>query len=505
MKRFSIFIFLLAAQFLQAQENKLTQEEAEARAFQNYLKNNTMHQVMPAPAPAVDEALFGARLVRSATLLSTSCKDRRWPVRVLIYGQSITGSRSFSEQIGAYLNAKFPYADITLENRSIGGFGGERLIRTAVHDVYYWCPDLIIFHVYGGERHGELEQLFSNIRKYTTADIILMNHHINGDQKSFNFNQASWQYLSYIAAKYNCERVDITKEWIEYLKDNNLEPSVLLRDNVHPNPNGNWLMAQLIGRHIRCNALASSDWYNTVQICYVKSAYDTDDTKPLSFTGAQWEMQKGVPVGTSGKSGLKLTFHGSRVDVIAGQVPDLGKPGRARVLVDGKPVAEHQSLYAITRPGAGPGTWFPAVMRIGHTKPLVEEDWTLTIDRVNADSTVWYFSVKGSKTGYDGSGNTAETFVSRSGRVVIDAGDYMFAEIKKTFKKAAPAGFQSTWSVVPLYVSVYQAPETPDKAKVYKTTLVQGLSNDWHTLELVPLGDGPVPVEAFEIHRPPLK
>jgi hypothetical protein len=59
--------------------------------------------------------------------------------------------------------------------------------------------------------------------------------------------------------------------------------------------------------------------------------------------------------------------------------------------------------------------------------------------------------------------------------------------------------------VIPLFQSTYTAWETSDKTKVYKTTLVQGLENGSHTLELIPLGDGPVPVEAFEIHRPPMQ
>jgi hypothetical protein len=357
--------------------------------------------------------------------------------------------------------------------------------------------------VYGGETHGELEQLFTNIRKYTTADIILMNHHLNASQK--DFSQTSYQYLRYIAGKYNLEQVDISTEWVKYLADNNLKPSDLLRDNVHPNPNGNWLMAQLIGRHIRYNPLFPSQWLNMVQTYFAKTAYDVNGIRPLIFTGKPWNMVNGVPTGDSGKSGLKLKFYGNRVDIIAGQIPKPEKMGTARIIIDGKPVSYNSSLYTITRPGPGPKTWFPAVRRISHNRPLIPETWTLTVDKVNADSTTWYFSVKGSRTGSDGSGNSDESFVSKSGRVVIDVSDYMFTPIKKTFKIAAPAGFESKWTVIPLFQSTYTSPETPDKTKVYKTTLVQGLENGPHILEFIPNGDGQVPVEAFEIHRPPME
>ncbi len=503
MKISYILLLMFLVQIGWAQGNPFSQEKAEANALQKYEKEHTQLPSMQMPAPAVNEAFFGARLTRSATLLATSCKEHSYPVKVLIYGQSITGSRSFTEQISAYLKEKFPFADVTVENRSIGGFGGEQLIRTAVHDVYFACADLIIFHVYGGEAHGELEQLFTNIRRYTTADVILMNHHLDGSQKTFN--PASYQYLHYIASKYNLEQVDITTEWIRYLVDNNLNQKDLLRDGVHPNPNGNWLMAQLIGRHIRYNPLFPSSWLNMVQTCFAKTAYDVNGIKPLTFSGKPWKMINGVPTGDSEKNGLKLTFYGNRVDVIAGQIPKPEKQGTARILIDGKPVENNKSLYTITRPGPGPKTWFPLIRRISYNRPLIPETWTLTVDKVNADSTVWNFSVKGSQTGLDGSGNSEEPFVSKSGRVVIDPSDYMFTPIRKTFKIAAQVGFETSWSVVPLFQSTYTSPETTDKTKVYKTTLVQGLDNGPHTLELIPVGDGPVPVEAFEIHRPPMQ
>lgn len=503
MKNLHILLFLLAMDLVQAQEKPFSQEYFEQVALQKYEREHPPRTSIPMPVPAENEVLFGARLSQSVTLLSTSCRERRWPVKILIYGQSITGSQIFTEQVSAYLKEKFPYADITLENRSIGGFGGDQLIRTALHDVYPTYPDLIIFHVYGGEAHGELEQLFANIRRYTTADILLMNHHLNGNQKEIA--GTSYRYLQYIANKYNCELVDISTEWVKYLSDNNMKPTDLLRDNVHPNRNGNWLLAQLIGRHIQCNTLFSSPYPGMVQTCFATSAFDINGSKQLSFTGKPWNIVNGVPVGESRESGLKLTFYGNKVDLIAGQIAGTTKTGSARILIDGKPVTARSMIYSITRPTHGSGTWFPSIRRISYQSPLIAEEWTMQIDKVNADSTVWYFKVSGSVTGYDGSGNSSAPFVSKSGRVVIDPSDYMFAQIKKIFKTSTPAGFKVYWSVVPLFQCIYQSPVISDKAGMVKTTLVQGLENGPHTLELVPVGDGPVPVEAFEIHRPPLQ
>lgn len=503
MRYLTVLVLLIAVQVVWAQENPFSQENAELNALKKYELIHPPRPLNPMPEPGVNEAFFGSRLIRSATLLTTSCQERRWPVKILIYGQSISGSQIFTEQMSAYLKERFPYADISLENRSIGGFGGDRLIRTAVHDVYTACADLIIFHVYGGEQHGELEQFFTNVRRYTTADILLMNHHLSGGQTEYI--PSSFQYLRYIANKYNCELADISTEWMKYLSDNNLKTADLLRDGTHPNRNGNWLLAHLVGRHIQYNPLFPGQWQNMVQTCFATSAYDMNGKNILTFTGQPWKIVGGVSTGDATQSALKLTFYGNRVDVIAGQLPDGKNAGTALVRIDGKTTSDKYFPYAITRPSPGPGTWFPSIRRISHKSPLIAEKWILKIDKINSDSTVWFFTVNGSRTGTDGSGRSDQSFVSKSGRVVIDLSDYMFADIKKGFKSITQVGFEVNWSVVPLFQSIYSAPVIVDKAKMYKTTLVQGLENGLHTLELIPNGDGQIPVEAFEIHRPSLQ
>lgn len=107
-------------------------------------------------------------------------------------------------------------------------------------------------------------------------------------------------------------------------------------------------------------------------------------------------------------------LRGSRVDIVAGILPPGKKRGSARIFIDGKPVSQNKSLYTITRPSAGPGTWFPLVRRIEHKSALIPETWTLKVTAVNSDSTVWSFDVYGSKTGFDGSGTSDRSFVSKS-------------------------------------------------------------------------------------------
>lgn len=486
-----------------AQANPFSQENAEKQALQKYEATHTSIDSMRMPAPGENEVFFGARLMRSANLLANSSKDKHLPVKILIYGQSIVGSVSFTEEINKYIKEKFPFAEITLENRAIGGFGGEQIVRTAVHDVYPFNPDLIIFHVYGGEKAGELEQLFSNIRKYTTSDILLMSHHLNASQTRPDDNQT--KFIRYIANKYNCELADISAEWPPYLAENKLKPNDLLRDGVHPNRNGNWLLAQLVCRHIRYNPLFPSSWYKMVRSYYPVTAFDPGVSNPVSLVGKAWKNINGAAVSDSKEGRIKFSFVGNRVDVVSGHPANLSNTGNATILLDGKPIDNDNTVFTITRPSPGIGTWWPAVRQVSNVKPLIEEEWTLRVTSVNADSTVFTYRVKGSKTGEDGAGNSTELFISRSGRVVIQPDDIMFTRIRKTFKVSTPNGFEVKWFVVPLFKGTYHPPLDKDRTKIYKTTLVQGLGNGQHTLEIIPAGDGPIPIESFEVYEPGLK
>jgi hypothetical protein len=454
------------------------------------------------PSNEPNQDLFGAHIQYSMTLLATSTSERRWPVRVLLYGQSIIGNSMLTDLLGTYLHQKYPFADIDIENRAIGGFEADRLVRTATHDLYPDYPDLLIFHVYGGQRTGDLERIISNVRRYTTSDIVLFNDHRQAEKP---ISEASAAYFRYLAAKYDCELVDVSVEWPRYLKEHALQPSQLLKDGVHPNADGYAVLAQLIERHLRFNPIFSDPWENRIRSYEAKRPLAEGVNDEIVLNGRGWTLDSEGVVGTLKQGSLRLEFQGNRVDLI-GAHTKLQKVGTARILIDGQPPSSIQSAYAITRPSAGPGTWFPAVRRISHVSPLVLEDWTLRINHINGDATEFDFDVTGSKTGPDGSGSNRQLFNSKSGRVMIAPEDWMFADIMRIFKQAAPppVGFTVHWSVVPMYFDKYTAPVTVDSAKVYQTTLVQGISNNRHVLELIPNGDGPVPIEAIQVYRPPL-
>ena len=93
----------------------------------------------------------------------------------------------------------------------------------------------------------------------------------------------------------------------------------------------------------------------------------------------------------------------------------------------------------------------------------------------------------------------------RHGRIVIDPRDFMITWVQGYFKKKCPADFEVTWSVKPMFLDTYKAPVLDDRSRIMKITLAQGLKNTTHTLEVIPNGDGNVPIREIQVHRPPLR
>ena len=449
-----------------------------------------------APPPPANLDQLGKNIQRTMTLLATSTPEHRNKVRILFYGQSVTASK-WSYDLADDLRKQYPNADLTIENRAIGGYQAEALIKTADYDLYPFYPDLTIYHCWGGVKTGEQEEIIKRIRQRTTSEVMLWTTHFRfnpslpketpiddpgviGQTKDDEERCALWRQL---APKYGCEIAEVREQLRTYLKDHNLYPKDTLSDSVHPNALGNFLLRKLIEPSLRYDPKFSQDpWRNLVRAV------------PESDKRVQ-HLPNGV---------LKLSFVGNRIDVIARQT-DETKLGTAKVLIDGKAPSQLPELYYHGRPTAAPNVWWPAINCFGHEKPLVAEKWTLKFTECDVDKGVLKFSLSGSVTGPDGEGDASARFVSNSGRVIIEPSAWSVMGALRYSKKPVPEGYVITWETKPLFVDTYQAPATPDKSREYPTTLAQLLSNGTHTVELIPNGDGPVPVQGFKLYRPPLE
>jgi hypothetical protein len=440
----------------------------------------------PAPAPLENNDTFGARIQRTMGLLAASTPTERRQVRILFYGQSIT-EQDWWKDVAKDLKQRFPYADLIVENRAIGGFAAPILIRPSEHDLYPFYPDLLIFHVYGGDE--DYEALIANVRRRTASEILLHSDHIdwmptgNSDDpeqvKRYEWhNTHSTQWLPELADKYGCEIAEIREPWRRYLKDNRLQPQQLLSDSVHLNDWGNFLLAALIKPHLRYKP---------------NSPQPPQDLVKTYTVGSDVKWQDGK---------LVLEFEGNRIDAIADKTFN-GKAISARIAIDGKKPSEFPELYSITRPSVTLGVGWPAIIQISSQKPLIVEDWKAVITEINSDASKFKFDVVGSKTGYDGSGTNDKLFVSNSGRVVIEPRNWWLKNSYEYSKTPTPKGFEISWQVRPMFVDSYVPPKIADSTREYPTTLAQNLSNSKHTLEIVPETDGKVPIQAIRVYRPP--
>ena len=439
----------------------------------------------PAPRRAADTSSYGKRFQRSMTLMEESTPRKRNTVKILFYGQSIVGQK-WHTMVMDDLRRRYPNTEFVAKNLAIGGFSSQLLVRTMHYDVFPFYPDLIVFHVYGS--HQDYEKIIHEFRTRTAAEVIMQSDHANKwpepkctgnfwvEQKDWG-DKMNYFLLPKIVEKYNCAWQPQRWEWAQYLKDNGYQPPNLLKDGVHLNEHGRWLMAQFLKRFmVYLPNEPRDEWRDLVKTYEVGR-------------DVRWRGNR-----------LTLEFEGNRVVALAGG----GATGRARVLIDGKPPSSYPECYSFTRPSGTPGVGWPAIKKISWEKPPVLEEWKAVCRGFNDKQDDFGFSVSGSVTGGDGSGRGSQRFVSDSGRIVIEPKDWVFEYDKKVGRRPAPDGFEVRWKVIPLFVDEYAPARVTDTTREDPTALASNLKNAKHTLSLVATGGKPA-IEAIRVYRPPYK
>ena len=434
---------------------------------------------LAAEPDATKPRMFGERVQRTMQRLANSTREKRNRVKILFYGQSIS-EQEWSREVSADLRKRFPNADLIIENKAIGGFSADRLKRTVASDVWSFYPDLILFHDYGGD--SDYEEIIHGIRANTTAEMILQSDHVAGnlaDTRAQNWHDKhSFEDMPRWADKYGCEMAEIRRPWRRYLQDNKLAAAALLVDGVHLNEQGNHVLANLILRHL--------------VVLPLKTPTDHDTVREYTV-GKEVDWKNGT---------LTLPFTGNRVEIIA-DTAKLGLPSVATVQIDGKKPSGW-NLYSITRPSPTLGVGWPAILHIGHEKPLIAEEWTATITKINDAADDFSFEVMGSVTGKDGTGNAKERFVSQSGRVIIEPTDWYLKQSRDFSKVVPQAGFTVHWQAVSQYQDTFAPVRLLDMASENSVVVAQGLPNTAHTLTLTHSAGNAPAVKAIRIYRPPV-
>jgi len=444
------------------------------------------------PVKFPDSSGWGRNIQRTMRLLATSTAEQRNTVRILFYGQSIT-EQKWAKTVEEDLRQRFPHANLVVENRALGGFSSQLLVKTAETDLYPFQPDLLIFHVYGA--HDKYEDIIRRTRERTTAEILMQNDHVTKPADLTEETDAAklppagkhWDafmnhnFLPSLAKKYGAELCDQRALWKAYLTENKLEPKALLRDSVHLNAHGEWLMAECVEAYLRYDPRLgpspAEDWVKTYEV-----------GKDVRWAGGN----------------LKQEFEGNRVEAIS----KAGHAARAAVRIDGRKPSELSGLYGFTRAVTKPeGKWlvkWPVIAPIGSQKLLLVEDWTLAVTKEAANDKLFTFTLTGSKTGPDGEGRSDARFVSKSGRVVIETNAWNVTyALNLAGIKPMPEKFDVKWKVEPRFVDGFVSPGTKDPAIESTVTFAQGLPNTKHTLEIS--GGDATPIAAFRVYRPALR
>jgi hypothetical protein len=122
----------------------------------------------------------------------------------------------------------------------------------------------------------------------------------------------------------------------------------------------------------------------------------------------------------------------------------------------------------------------PAIKKVSFgSKFPVAETWTVTFFDINRKLKKVMFKINGSKTGFDGEGNSDKDFLSNSNRVSIKKEDLLIFEIEKIIQKETPDNFQVKFDVVQIVkdtIDFYR-----DKTNY---TIFRGQKSSKHAVEL---------------------
>ena len=447
--------------------------------------------------PGLTDAI---NIQRTMHLLASSTKERPHRVKILFYGQSITEQKWWTLVLED-LKLRFPHADLRAVNRAVGGFSSQLLVKLVESDLAALQPDLIIFHVYGS--HIEYENILKYIRRHTTAEIMLQTDHVtrpddlaeetNGSKLTpRNWNAwMNYSFLPRMASTYQTELVSVRRYWMEYLRENRVPPQALLTDAVHLNDKGCQLMAAIVKAHLKVTEPrfpSPAEAWNTLQP--ITPEMWNDNVMEIAWTGAHLDLQYFT-----------------------------GMSAQCRITLDGKPLSEAPPWMIATRATNYPGSIWPCLLRSRSNVMRLEEDWRIELTEIDQEYKNIRFKLHGSITGDDGTGSTAERFISKSGRVVIEPDDWGFQYARRVFGAKLEKGFTIHWQVKPYeklaqlgaYLQVkdhvYSFPPTPvrsDLRPIETIALVGGLPPSKHTLRIELVAGERKAFHSVMIRNPPL-
>lgn len=332
-------------------------------------------------------------------------------------------------------------------------------------------PDLVITYTIGNP--ADLEKLIVELRRHTTADILVPSIHWRERDlplwgKSENAADQDVAAVREVCRKHGVEFVENRRDWAAYLTANQLPVTALLKDAVHQSDYGAHIINHNMLAHFRVSE---------------------------SFSYTPSDRERLIQAERQADGSLTASFTGNRIDLLGTSAPD----GTSfRVYIDDKPAREIGAwLMSYVQPnpknakegkGANPRDQSPHGITLG--KGIVPQTWTLVMTSDQGD-----YQLTGSVTGADGSGNAFQPFTSTSGQILIEPELWRRAERNRT-------GDRFTFEVKPACLD--EVSFAGKAGESFAVRLAQMLPNGSHRLRLVPLGSGSAPLTGLRVFQPPL-
>jgi len=450
------------------------------------LTNIYLYAQIELPAETLEKITSPRYIQHTMNLLQTSTPEHRNTVRILVYGQSLS-EQDWWLEVKRYFEKQFPHADLIMDNKSIGGFASQFLVKTVKRDILDFYPDLVIFHVFGSDHF--YEQVLIQMRSLTSTEILIWNDPQNNPEPNEWHEEMSYKIIPSYAVKYKCMLIDLRTPINKLVKEKNLiYVDEFTTDGTHFNEKG-------------CEMLAGQ----IIPYLVYDNKYEPDPDNLLNV----YEIGKDVNW-TNGE--LILPFEGNRIDVITTHNPMHDKT--YQVYIDGIKPSEFMEVYNYTRPNDnGEKGWIWKVaspVRILGKAPWVNETFTLTFDSINYDTRYFTFHVEGSECGFEGNGNYREDFLSNSERVFIPANDVLDSipgdwHVFRSFditKFKIEKGYKTTWKTYLMGSDNFVLKHQKDSTIENSTTLFKGIPNGKHTLKLVSDVEDAPEIKIIKVYKP---
>lgn len=394
------------------------------------------------------------------------------PFLIWAIGSSYTNMLGSGEFWQRELPKRFPKTTRVEYRKMVGNSCPWQYLRGwARHLVIPDQPDLVLTYTIGDP--ADLEKLIVELRRHTTADIIVPSIHWRERDiplwgKSENAADQDVAAVREVCRRHGVEFVENRRDWAAYLTANHLPVTALLKDAVHQSDYGAHLINSNILAHFR---------------------------EPQGFSHDPADREQTLQPERQSDGSYTASFTGNRIDLVGTTTAD---GGTYRVLIDDKPALECDAwLMSYVQPdaknakegkGANPRDQSPHGITLGrHIRP---QSWTLVMTSDTGD-----YELTGSVTGADGRGNAFQPFTSTSGQIVIEPDLWRRAERNRT-------GDRFTFEVKPAVAETVSFAGGAGTA--FTVRLAQQLANRQHTLRLIPVKPGTAPITELRVYRPPL-